>query len=180
MHYIGQYNTNDARQTPGTSFLQFFLIRSLPVRPLLENELIRLAGELHHIGRKCVHFSRFAVEQTAVLHIHRIQHNMHIVMRGIHISRMHRPDQLVAVFEVRRNRRCIIDGKRPIIRSLIKGNYNVSSRICTELIVISPQSNHLRISSILNIGIQSISSASDLMIPSIVAYIPRIWHMSPA
>ena len=180
MHYIGQYNTNDARQTPGTSFLQFFLIRSLPVWSLLKYKLIWLAGKFHHIVSKCVHFSRSAVEQTAVLHIYRIQHNMHMVMRGIHISRMHRPDQLIAVLEICGNRRRIIDGKRRIIRPFIKGNYNVSSRICTELILISPQSNHLRISSLLNIGGQSISAASDLMIPSIVAYIPRIWHTSPA
>ena len=43
------------------------------------------------------------MKQTAIIHIHRIHHNVHMVMRGIHISRMHSPDQLVAVLEVSSN-----------------------------------------------------------------------------
>ena len=150
------------------------LVFALPVFPLLENKLVRLAGELLHMRSKCVHFSRTAVKESAVLRIHSIQHDMQMVMRGILISRMHRPDQLVVVLEIRSNRRRIFYRKFCIIRLFIKGNNNVHNWIGTELMVIATQSNHARIGSLLNKWIQPVTAASNLMIPSIVADIPQV------
>ena len=112
-----------------TMFSKESWVSALPVFPLLENELVRLTGKLHYMVCECVHFSRSAVKESAVLRIHSIQHNMQMVMRGILICRMHRPDQLVVVLEIRSNRRRIFYLKLCIICLFIKGKNNVHNRI---------------------------------------------------